>query len=44
MQIASFCRGSVVVANRESSVRAAAELMRRYHVGAVVVIEVRNAA
>jgi CBS domain-containing protein len=39
MQIASLCRGSVVVVNRETSVRESAELMRRYHIGAVVVVE-----
>jgi CBS domain-containing protein len=42
MQIASLCGGSVVVARRDSSVREAAELMRRYHVGAVVAIDVAN--
>jgi CBS domain-containing protein len=44
MQIASLCRGSVIVVDRETSVRESAELMRRYHVGAVVIVEVRNAA
>lgn len=42
MEIASLCRGPLVVASHNSTVQEAAELMRRYHVGAVVVIEVVN--
>jgi CBS domain-containing protein len=42
MQIGSLCRRPIVVAGRESTVREAAELMRRYHVGTVVVVEVLN--
>jgi CBS domain-containing protein len=38
-----LCSGSVVVARRDCSVREAAELMRCYHVGTVVAIDVRNA-
>ena len=40
MQIADLCRGSVVVACRDSTVLEAAELMRRYHIGAIVVVDV----
>jgi CBS domain-containing protein len=40
MQVADLCRGSVIVARRDSTVLEAAQLMRRYHVGAVVVVDV----
>jgi CBS domain-containing protein len=40
MQVADLCRGTVVVAQRNSTVLEAAQLMRRYHIGAVVVVDV----
>jgi CBS domain-containing protein len=43
MEIGAVCCDSVVVASRDTSVVVAAQLMRRYHVGAVVVVDVRNA-
>ena len=44
MQIADLCRDSVVVTRRESTVLETAELMRRYHIGAVVVVDVPEGA
>jgi CBS domain-containing protein len=42
MQIGDACSDAVVVAKRDSPVRECAQLMRRYHVGAVVVVDVHN--
>ena len=38
MQIADLCRDSVTVVRRDSPIQEAAQLMRRYHIGAVVVV------
>jgi CBS domain-containing protein len=40
MQIGDFCRNGVTVVNRDSTVLEAAQMMRRYHIGAVVVVDV----
>lgn len=42
MSIGEFCNREVVIARREESVLEAAQLMRRYHVGAVVVVDETN--
>jgi len=44
MQISELCRDSVTVVRRESPVLEAAQLMRRYHIGTVVVVDVSNGA
>lgn len=40
MQISELCRDSVTVVRRDTPVLEAAQLMRRYHIGAVVVVDV----
>jgi CBS domain-containing protein len=40
MQVSELCRDAVTVVRRDSPVLEAAQLMRRYHIGAVVVIDV----
>ena len=42
MNIAEFCNREVIISNREDSVFEAAKLMRKYHVGDVVVIDQRS--
>jgi CBS domain-containing protein len=42
MAIGEICSRDVVIARREESVREAAELMRRHHVGDIVVVEERS--
>jgi CBS domain-containing protein len=44
MQISELCRDSVTVVGRDSPVLEAAQLMRRYHVGTVVVVDVSAGA
>ena len=44
MQISELCRDSVTVVRRDSPVLEAAKLMRRYHIGAVVVVDVSKGA
>jgi CBS domain-containing protein len=44
MEVSEICKGFVTVVRRDSSVLEAAQLMRRYHVGAVVVINVIKGA
>lgn len=39
MQVGNFCKRAVVVADRETGIQSAAQLMREYHVGSVVVVE-----
>lgn len=39
MSIGEFCNREVIIARREESVLEAAQLMRRYHVGAIVIVE-----
>ena len=39
MQIADLCADSVTVVRRDSPIQEAAQLMRRYHIGAVVVVD-----
>lgn len=42
MSIGEFCNREVIIARREESVLEAAQLMRRYHVGAVVIVDEIN--
>ena len=42
MTIGEFCNREVIISNREDSVLEAAKLMRKYHVGDVVVIDQRG--
>ena len=42
MTIGEFCNREVIISNRENSVLEAAKLMRKYHVGDVVVVEQRG--
>lgn len=42
MSVGTICNREVVIAEKESSVSAAAKLMREYHVGNVIVTENRN--
>jgi CBS domain-containing protein len=42
MRVGEVCNREVIVAHADESVHAAAELMRRYHVGNVVVVEERD--
>ena len=42
MNIGEFCNREVIISNREDSVFEAAKLMRKYHVGDVVVIDQRG--
>ena len=42
MNIGEFCNREVIISNREDSVFEAAKLMRKYHVGDVVVIDQRS--
>jgi CBS domain-containing protein len=42
MAIGEVCSREVVICSRETSIEAAAELMRRHHVGAVVVVDDRG--
>jgi len=42
MTIGEFCNREVIISNREDSVLEAAKLMRKYHVGDVIVIEQRG--
>lgn len=42
MPIGEFCNRSVVFATRKTSVPEAAQLMREYHVGDLVVVDVRD--
>jgi CBS domain-containing protein len=44
MNIGELCNREVIVVNRDDSVLSAAQLMREYHVGDVVVVEQRGAA
>jgi CBS domain-containing protein len=44
MQVSELCRDSVTVVRRDSPVLEAAQLMRRYHIGTVVVIDVVSGA
>src|SRR5262245_56521827 len=44
MQIADLCRESVTVVRRGTSIHEAAELMRRYHIGTVVVVDIEEGA
>ena len=39
MNAGEICNREVVIVNRESSIQEAAELMRKYHVGDVIVVE-----
>ena len=39
MSIGEFCNREVIIARRDESVLEAAQLMRRYHVGAVVIVD-----
>ena len=39
MTIGEFCNREVIISNREDSVFEAAKLMRKYHVGDVIVVE-----
>jgi CBS domain-containing protein len=39
MKIGEFCNRDVIIMNRDESVKTAAELMRRHHVGDVVLVE-----
>ncbi|MBN9226693.1 MULTISPECIES: CBS domain-containing protein [Legionella] len=39
MKIGAFCNRDVIIMNGDESVRTAAELMRRHHVGDVVLVE-----
>jgi CBS domain-containing protein len=39
MQIGDLCRDAVTVVGRDSPIHEAALLMRRYHIGAVVVVD-----
>ena len=42
MNAGEICNREVVIVNRESSIQEAAELMRKYHVGDVIVVEERQ--
>lgn len=42
MPIGEVCVRDVLVANRETTIREAAKLMRQHHVGDLVVVETRN--
>src|SRR5689334_10896843 len=42
MQIADLCRDPVIVARRETTVREAAQLMRRYHVGSLIIVDIQE--
>jgi len=42
MTIGEFCNREVIISNREDSVLEAAKLMRKYHVGDVIVVEQRG--
>jgi CBS domain-containing protein len=42
MTIGEFCNREVIILNREDTVLEAAKLMRKYHVGDVVVVEQRG--
>lgn len=42
MSISEFCHREVVCATRETTVTEAATLMRRYHIGAVIIVESRD--
>jgi CBS domain-containing protein len=44
MQIADLCHESVTVVRRDTSIHEAAELMRRYHIGTVVVVDIEKGA
>ena len=44
MQIADLWRDSVTVVGRDSPIQEAAALMRRYHIGAVVVVDIVDGA
>jgi predicted transcriptional regulator len=39
MSVGEYCNRSVVVISREASIQEAAELMRRHHVGDLVVVQ-----
>jgi len=42
MTIGEFCNREIIISNREDSVLEAAKLMRKYHVGDVIVVEQRG--
>jgi len=42
MQIADLCRDPVIVVRRETTVREAAQLMRRYHVGSLIIVDIQE--
>ncbi|CEG55536.1 CBS domain-containing protein [Legionella fallonii] len=42
MRIGEYCNQDVITMNGEESVKAAAELMRRHHVGDIVLVDERN--
>ncbi|OOG22976.1 histidine kinase [Thioalkalivibrio denitrificans] len=42
MQVGEFCNREVIIIGGDESVKAAAELMRRHHVGDVVLVEERE--
>jgi len=42
MTIGEFCNREVIISNREDSVLEAAKLMRKYHVGDIIVVEQRG--
>lgn len=42
MNVGEICNRNVIIVSREGSIREAAVLMRKYHVGDVVVVEEKN--
>jgi len=42
MQIADLCRDPAIVARRETTVREAAQMMRRYHIDSLIIVDIED--